>query len=98
MKPPKGEPDEKQELERPQKHYDHYIELYVDGNEYTAVKKDTKPVFNEDVYYYEEREGDLIFEQGRHSCSGAGQFRSTTPSEKIERKIVEMAQPYIGEE
>lgn len=90
------EPDIKHDLHRPYSDYDHYLEIYKNGNQITVEKKDTKPVFNEDTYiYYINEDGEMVFDGGKHSCSGAGKYRYTEPSEKLEEKIVELCVPLI---
>lgn len=91
------EPDITHELEKPESDYNHYIEISKTDDGIKAVKKDSKPIHNEDTYHYEELEdGELKFKNGKHSCSGAGKFRATTPSDSIDSKIRELAQPLTG--
>lgn len=90
------EPNIKHKLHRPESDYNHFLEIHKTEEGIKAVKKDTKPIFNEDTYKYEiNEEGEMIFKEGRHSCSGAGKYRATTPSEKLEAKIVELSVPLI---
>lgn len=95
MTPPTGEPNIQHELHRPDSNYDHYIEMYKQNGRITAVKKDSKPIHNEDTYNYKIKEGELKFQNGKHSCSGAGKFRAKTPSDQIDDKIKELATPLV---
>lgn len=88
MKIPQREPLTKRKLNRPESDHDHHLEIYETADGIKAVKKDSKPIYNEDIYKYEQlKEGGLEFKEGKHSCSGAGKYRSTTPSDSLDEKI-----------
>jgi len=88
------EPNIKHSLHRPDSNHDHWLEIYKQTDQIKVVKEDSKPVFNEDTYIYNINEdGTLEFQSGKHSCSGAGKFRSTSPSDKIDDKIRELTVP-----
>lgn len=86
-------PNIKHELHRPDSDHDHWLEIYKNGETLKIIKKDSMPVFNEDTYHYKIVDGELEFESGKHSCSGAGEYRSTTPSDSLDSKIRELVNP-----
>jgi len=85
-------------LDRPDKDYDHWLEItQISEDQFKVQKKDSKPVFNEDKYTYSRNsEGDLQCQSGTHSCSGAGKSRSVTPSDKLNKEIKEVIKSITG--
>jgi len=80
------------DLERPESEHDHWIEIMPMGDKIQVEKNDSKPVFNEDIYNYKVEDGELVFESGEHSTSGAGKSRSTSPSDELDELIRELAE------
>lgn len=69
----------------------HWLEITKIGDGlFRAEKKDSKPVFNGSKYNYSLSGGELVFEGGSKSCSGAGRSRSCSPGEKVDGKIREL--------
>lgn len=80
--------DHKEDLERPDSNFDHWLEFSKIGSGMFRVeKKDSKPVFNESKFDYSLNDGELSFEGGSKSCSGAGRSRSTSPGDELDEKI-----------
>jgi len=69
--------------------YDRWVEVKKNGKSVKAEKKDSKPVFNESTYHFSLEGGELEFESGKKSCSGAGKFRSTSPSDEVVEAVKE---------
>lgn len=67
----------------------HWLEITeVSDTQFNVEKKDSKPVFNESKYVYRlDGDGELSFESGSKSCSGAGRSRSTSPGAELDDKI-----------
>lgn len=73
--------------------YRHWLEISKIGSGMFRVeKKDSKPVFNESKYDYSLNDGELEFEGGSKSCSGAGKSRSTSPGSELDGKIKSLIQ------
>lgn len=84
-------PDVTVELEDTSSGHSQWLELYigVTGERVRVIKKNSMPVYDETKYIYSSEEGDMSCISGSKSCSGAGKFRSTSPSDKIDNIILE---------
>lgn len=75
-------------LDRENSEFRHWLEISKIGSGMFRVeKKDSKPVFNESKYDYSLNDGELSFEGGSKSCSGAGRYRSDSPGAELDETI-----------
>lgn len=78
-------------ITRPESDFRHWIEISkISDKVFRAEEKDSKPVFNESKYDYRLEDGEIVFEGGSKSCSGAGKSRSTSPSDELNEKIKDL--------
>lgn len=72
---------------------DNWLEIYRTGNGYRVEKKDSKPVFNEEKYWYNTTSGEgLDFDSGRKRCSGG--YRDITEKQSVTQTAEKLIREY----